>query len=105
MDSTDGPGTARNPYEVLGVSPDASQEEIRDSSCRLVRFPRMEGETEWTATHLAELQDAYEVLSDPFRRAELDAGNGISPAPPPEWPPPYPQALPPAGGPAAVHHS
>ena len=76
MDPRDGPGTARNPYEVLGVSPDASQEEIRDAYWRLVRFHRMEGETEWTATHLAELQDAYEVLSDPFRRAELDAANG-----------------------------
>jgi signal peptidase I len=105
MDPRDGPGTARNPYEVLGVSPDASQEEIRDAYWRLVRFHRMEGETEWTATHLAELQDAYEVLSDPFRRAELDAGNGDSPAPPPEWSPPYQPALPPAEVSAPVHHS
>ena len=106
MDPRDGPGTARNPYEVLGVSPDASQEEIRDAYWRLVRFHRTEGETEWTATHLAELQDAYEVLSDPFRRAELDAANGDSPAPPPEWPPPYQPALPPpAEGAASARHS
>jgi signal peptidase I len=95
MDPRDGPGAVRNPYEVLGVSPDASQEEIRDAYWRLVRFHRMEGETALTATYLAELQDAYDVLSDPFRRAELDAANGDSPAPPPEWPAPYQPALPP----------
>src|SRR5262249_26877128 len=106
-DPRDGPGAVRNPYEVLGVSPDASQEEIRDAYWRLVRFHRTEGETAWTATHLAELQDAYEVLSDPFRRAELDAANGDSPAPASEWPPPYRPALPPAEAEAAepVYHS
>ena len=71
----------RNPYDVLGVSPDASPDEIRDAYWRLVRFYRTEGETAWTATHLGELQDAYELLSDPSRRAELDAANGGGPSP------------------------
>ena len=75
MDPPEGPHV-RTPYDVLGVSPDASPEEIRDAYWRLVRFHRMEGETAWTATHLGEIQDAYEVLSDPSRRAELDAVNG-----------------------------
>src|SRR4051794_25445995 len=75
MDPPDSSGV-RNPYDVLGVSPDASPDEIRDAYWRLVRFYRTEGETAWTATHLGELQDAYELLSDPSRRAELDAGNG-----------------------------
>ena len=76
MDQADGPGTVRNPYEVLGVSPDASPEEIRDAYWRLVHFHRLEGETAWMPTHLEEIQSAYEVLSDPARRAELDAANG-----------------------------
>src|SRR3954465_14091854 len=90
----------RNPYDVLGVSPDASSEEIRDAYWRLVRFYRTEGETAWTATHLGELQDAYDLLSDPSRRAELDAvnGGGEPPfAPPPPYEPgasPFPPAEP-----------
>ena len=69
MDQSDGAGAVRNPYEVLGVSPDASSEEIRDAYWRLVRFHRTEGEAAWTPTHLGEIQDAYEVLSDPSRSA------------------------------------
>ena len=76
MDQSDGAGAVRNPYEVLGVSPDASPEEIRDAYWRLVRFHRTEGEAAWMPTHLGEIQEAYEVLSDPSRRAELDAANG-----------------------------
>jgi signal peptidase I len=97
MDQPDGSDAVRNPYEVLGVSPDASQEEIRDAYWRLVRFHRLEGETAWTATHLGEIQDAYDLLSDPTRRAELDAANGDTPsaAPPlPPWFQPGPPALP-----------
>jgi signal peptidase I len=87
MDQPNGPGAVRNPYEVLGVSPDASPEEIRDAYWRLVRFHRLEGETAWTTTHLGEIQDAYELLSDPSRRAELDAANGSFAAAAPEAPP------------------
>jgi signal peptidase I len=89
----EGSDAVRNPYEVLGVSPDASQDEIRDAYWRLVRFHRTEGETAWTATHLGEIQDAYDVLSDPARRAEVDAGNGGAPPMPP-WFQPGPPALP-----------
>jgi signal peptidase I len=83
------PSAARNPYEVLGVSPNASAQEIRDAYWRLVRFYRTEADpsSPWTAAHLEEIQDAYEVLTDPARRAEVDAGNhgGATalPAPPP----------------------
>jgi signal peptidase I len=97
MDQAEGSGAVRNPYEVLGVSPDASQEEIRDAYWRLVRFHRTEGESAWTATHLGEIQDAYDLLSDPARRAALDAGNGDAPSAPPPVPPwfqPGPPALP-----------
>ena len=94
MDQPNGPGAVRNPYEVLGVSPDASSEEIRDAYWRLVRFHRLEGETAWTPTHLGEIQDAYELLSDPSRRAELDAANGGF-ASSEQMPPPYERGAPP----------
>ena len=81
MDQSDGAGMVRDPYEVLGVSPDASPDEIRDAYWRLVRFHREEGDAAWMPTHLGEIQDAYDVLSDPSRRAELDAANG-GPEPP-----------------------
>jgi signal peptidase I len=96
----------RNPYDVLGVSPDASPDEIRDAYWRLVRFYRTEGETAWTATHLGELQDAYELLSDPSRRAELDAGNGGAPSPVVQPQPYDPGASPfPPAEPVVRHHS
>jgi signal peptidase I len=87
MDPPESSGV-RNPYEVLGVSPDASGEEIRDAYWRLVRFHRTEGEPLWAAAHLEEIQKAYELLSDPARRAALDASNGDYTVPPPLAPPP-----------------
>jgi signal peptidase I len=92
MDQSDGAGMVRDPYEVLGVSPDASPEEIRDAYWRLVRFHRTEGEAAWMPTHLGEIQAAYDVLSDPTRRAELDAANGAHEQP---GPAPYQPGLPP----------
>jgi signal peptidase I len=92
MDQSDGAGMVRDPYEVLGVSPDASSEEIRDAYWRLVRFHREEGEAAWMPTHLDEIQDAYDVLSDPSRRAALDAANG---AHEPHAPAPYQPGFPP----------
>ncbi|HEX6491064.1 MAG TPA: J domain-containing protein, partial [Gaiellaceae bacterium] len=78
MNPPDGTGAVRNPYEVLGVSPNASLQEIRDAYWRLVRFYRMESDPAdpWTPSHLEEVQGAYELLSDPARRAELDAADG-----------------------------
>jgi signal peptidase I len=78
MDEPNRPRAVRNPYEVLAVSPNASTEEIRDAYWRLIRFYRTEGDASspWTAAHLEEIQEAYEALSDPSRRAEVDAGDG-----------------------------
>jgi signal peptidase I len=95
MDPPNGPGAVRNPYEVLGVSPDASPEEIRDAYWRLIRFHQLEGEAPRTPTHLGEIQDAYDLLSDPSRRAELDAANGGFAGGAPQAPPPYQAGEPP----------
>ena len=93
MDQPEGT-SVRNPYEVLGVSPDASMDEIRDAYWRLVRFHRNEGDPAWKDTHLAEIQRAYELLSDPARRAELDARNGpLAPTQAP-MPGPLPEPVP-----------
>jgi signal peptidase I len=96
MDS-EAPRAVRNPYEVLGVSPSASLDEIRDAYWRLVRFHRTEGDPAWQATHLAEIQEAYELLTDPIRRSQIDADDHApvvaTPAvvgEPPAAPPPMP---------------
>jgi signal peptidase I len=102
MDQPNGPGAVRNPYEVLGVSPDASPEEIRDAYWRLVRFHRTEGESAWMPIHLDEIQDAYDLLSDPSRRAELDAANGGFATPPAQTPPPHQPGAPPFPPPEAT---
>jgi signal peptidase I len=83
MDRSDPQRALRNPYDVLAVSANASMEEIRDAYWRLIRFYRTEGDpsSPWTATHLEEIQAAYELLSDPARRAQLDAGDGDAPTP------------------------
>ena len=103
MDQTTGSSGVRNPYEVLGVSPNAPIEEVRDAYWRLIRFYRTEGDpsSPWTAAHLEEIQDAYERLSDPARRAEVDAEDGRvrAPAPQPYTPPPT-HAVEPAPAPA-----
>src|SRR5947199_10331402 len=82
MDPSDAQRAMRNPYEVLAVSPNASIEEIRDAYWRLIRFYRTEGDADspWTTSHLEEIQEAYDLLSDPGRRAMLDAGDGAAAA-------------------------
>jgi signal peptidase I len=58
-------------YSVLGVSPEASEDEIRVAYHRKLRFDDVET-AEGTA-RMRELREAYEVLSDPERRRSYDA--------------------------------
>ena len=62
-----------NYYAILGISPDATLEEIREAAKTLgARFPK---EARDPAANVAyrQLLNAYEVLKDPERRAAYDA--------------------------------
>lgn len=54
-----------DPFEVLGVAPDASDEEIRRSYLKLVRIHTPDRAPE----RFAEIRAAYEKLHDPISRA------------------------------------
>lgn len=77
----------RDPYDVLGVSRSASDDEIRKAYRALARTHHPDVSTEPDAEkRFAEVQEAYEVLSDAEKRAAYDrfghaAGPGSGPAP------------------------
>ena len=60
-------------YKVLGVSKDATQEEIKRAYYRLVRIyhPDVSADPE-ARRKFEEIRKAYEVLSDPEKRAKYD---------------------------------
>jgi molecular chaperone DnaJ len=72
----------RDYYEVLGVSRDASQEEIKKAFRRLARQYHPDvNRTKEAEEKFKEINEAYEVLSDPEKRAAYDrfghAGVGV----------------------------
>jgi signal peptidase I len=58
-------------YAVLGVTPEASEDEIRSAYHRKLRFDDVE--TPEGTARMRQLREAYEVLSDPDRRRTYDA--------------------------------
>ena len=63
----------RDPYEVLGVSRSATADEIRSAYRKLARTHHPDVSTEADADKkFAEVQEAYEVLSDAEKRAAFD---------------------------------
>jgi DnaJ-class molecular chaperone len=88
----------RDLYEVLGVARQASADDIRAAHRRLARklHPDMNKGPD-AAKKFAELQEAYEVLSDPEKRKVYDQFGhaGLGGAPPGAWGPGGP------GGPSA----
>jgi signal peptidase I len=81
-------------YAVLGVQPEASEDEIRSAYHRQLRFDDVE--TPEGTARMRQLREAYEVLSDPDRRQTYDATRyswGSSPTTV-EEPPPFGEPVP-----------
>ncbi|MCU1433263.1 MAG: Chaperone protein DnaJ [Actinotalea sp.] len=65
---------ARSSYEVLGVSPDADQQEIQRAYRKLARrFHPDVNKDPGAEERFKELAEAYDVLSDPEQRKRYDA--------------------------------
>ena len=85
----------RDPYEVLGVSKSASQEEIQKAYRKLSKKyhpDRNPGDKQADANY-KEVQSAYEILSDPTKRENFDRFGHAGP----------PQGGFPGGFPGGVH--
>lgn len=63
-------------YEILGVSEDASQKEIKEAYREKVKETHPDQSDDPNAAQLfMQVQEAYDVLSDPDKRAEFDSGS------------------------------
>jgi molecular chaperone DnaJ len=66
--------TPRDPYEVLGISREATEQEVKKSFRRLARelHPDVNAHDPQAEEKFKEAAEAYEILSDPERRATYD---------------------------------
>ena len=66
----------KDPYKVLGLSREASQDDIQQAHRKLVRkyHPDANPEDPRSEERFKEVQRAYEVLSDEKKRREYDEG-------------------------------
>jgi curved DNA-binding protein CbpA len=63
----------RDYYAILGVKPDATLQEIKRAYRRLARLHHPDLNKTALDDHIKRLNEAYEVLRDPARRAAYDA--------------------------------
>lgn len=75
--------TNKDPYEILGVPRNATQEEIKRAYRRLAKqtHPDHNPGNPHAEQRFKEVQAAYELLGDPKRRAEYDRFGAGGPAP------------------------
>lgn len=74
-------GDDRTHYEVVGVAPDASKEDIRSAyRDRLEELAEEVGTSDDARAETARLNGAWQVLSDPYQRERYDASVGIDAA-------------------------
>jgi peptidyl-prolyl cis-trans isomerase B (cyclophilin B) len=97
--------TDRDPYEVLGLRPDADAAGVRAAYRELSK--RLHPDVGGNAALFGLIREAYETLSDPAARASYDRSRGFTAAPPegpssaPPGPGPRPPQEPPQGPPNA----
>src|SRR5260370_34241638 len=73
-----------NLYDVLGIAPSASPDEIRRAYRALARLVHPDVNPALDASiRFAQLSDAYMVLSDPVKRRSYDAGGQVAYSPSP----------------------
>lgn len=74
---------SKDPYEILGVAREASQEQIKRVYRRLAKeyHPDRNPGDKSAEQRFKEVQAAYEVLGDPQRRAQYDRFGAGGPAP------------------------
>jgi molecular chaperone DnaJ len=65
----------RDYYQVLGVGPDADDKEIKKAYRTIIRYCHPDSpDCRMTKDELLEIQEAYETLADPQKRARYDRG-------------------------------
>jgi DnaJ-class molecular chaperone len=64
------------PYEILGIAPTASPEEIRKAYLRLAKklHPDLNPGSKHSEERFKEVSSAYDLLSDPEKRQRFDSG-------------------------------
>src|SRR3954470_19277568 len=69
----------QDPYKVLGVDKKASEESIKKAYRKLARryHPDTNAGDKSAEERFKEVQQAYDVLSDPEKRKQYDSGGGI----------------------------
>lgn len=74
----------RDPYQVLGLSPGATQEEIKQAYRRCVKqwHPDLHPGDDRATQKMKEINEAYEMLTDPDKRAAYQQGSGTHTADP-----------------------
>jgi DnaJ-class molecular chaperone len=68
--------TTKNPYEVLGVKPEATDEQIRSAYRKLAKkfHPDLNPGNKQAEARFKEISVAYDLLSDKEKRARFDRG-------------------------------